>query len=232
MEQLKVDSSKSAKPLAQAAVTDRIRQAILENDLAPGQRLIEAELCDLLKVSRGTIRIALMDLAHEGLVERVANRGARVRVVTLEEALQLADVRLAVESLCVALAAERITDAEAATLRALGEDLKRFEAENDVAGFASTTHRIFLTYVAASGQVVAREVLERLRDRNARHRFRLSFRPGRAKVSLPQWLEIIDAICRRDPEAAQAALRRHVDSVKEAMIAVSRDALVLTKHVS
>lgn len=223
---------RAVRPLSQTVVTDRIRQAILENDLAPGQRLVEAELCELLGVSRGTVRTALIDLTHEGLVERIANRGARVRVVSLDEALQLADVRFAVENICVRLAAERVSDAEIAELRALGAALTAREAESDVVGFAETTHRIFETYVRISGQLVAQEVLERLRDRNARHRFRLSYRPGRAQVSLPQWLAIIEAICARNPDTATAALRSHVDSVKEAMVALAQDSAALARPLA
>src|SRR6266404_112145 len=100
----------SSKVLSQSGVVDAIRQRILRSELVPGQRLVEAELCELLGASRGTVRTALMDLEHEGLVERIANRGARVRVVGIDEALQIAEVRMAVESLCVGRAAERITD--------------------------------------------------------------------------------------------------------------------------
>src|SRR4051812_7936124 len=90
--------------LSREDVVEAIRQRILRSEMVPGQRLVEAELCEMLGASRGTVRTALMDLAHEGLVERIANRGARVRVVGLEEALQIAEVRMVVESLCVARA--------------------------------------------------------------------------------------------------------------------------------
>ena len=129
----------------------------------------------------------------------------------------------------VRLAAERVSDDEVAERRALGEALTVREAEGDVVGFAHTTLRVFDTYVRISGQPVAREVLERLRDRNARHRFRLSYRPGRAQGSLPQWLAIIEAIRARDPDAATAALRRHVDSVKEAMVTLAQDSAALAR---
>ncbi|WP_184149193.1 GntR family transcriptional regulator [Amaricoccus macauensis] len=212
------------RPLSQADVTDRIRQAILANDFIPGQRLVEADLCDRLGVSRGTVRAALLDLTHEGLVERIANRGARVRDISVEEVLQLTDVSLAVECLCVVLAAERITAPEIIQLRALGEELKVRAALNDVIAFGRTTRRIFNLYLSISGQLVAQELLERLHERNAGHRSRLLCRPGRAQVALPQWLAVIDAICRRDPDAAQAALRALATSVKEAMVAQSQEA--------
>jgi DNA-binding GntR family transcriptional regulator len=214
---------KRTSPLSQAAVVDAIRQAILANNLVPGQRLVEAELCDLLGASRGTVRSALMDLVHEGLVERIANKGARVRIVGLEEALQIAEVRMAVESLCVARAAERITTEDIRVMRDLARQLKECAKQGNAAGFADLTHRVFENYVRIAEQPVAAEVLDRLRARNTRHRFRLTFRPGRAQVAVPYWLELIDAICDRDSNAARLALKRHAENVQKAMKALAQE---------
>ncbi len=215
---MKAQKSKN-KPKAppQAEVVDVIRRGIQANDLVPGQRLVEAELCKLLGASRGTVRSALMDLVHEGLVERIANRGARVRVVGLQEALQIAEVRMVVESLCAAKAAEKITDKEIAALRKFAKQLKDRAEHGDISGFADVSHQIFETVTRIADQPMAQEVLARLRARNARHRFRLTYRPGRAKVSLPYWLARIEAICKRDPEAARRAVQRHSENIQEAM---------------
>ena len=77
--------------------------------------------------------------------------------------------------------------------------------------------KTFQTYVRIADQPVAEEVLERLRARNTRHRFRLTYRPGRAQVALPFRLELIDAICNRDPDAARLALQRHCQNIQEVM---------------
>jgi DNA-binding GntR family transcriptional regulator len=216
-------STARPKALSLAAVVEAIREGILANNLVPGQRLVEAELCDSLGASRGTVRSALMALAHEGLVERVANRGARVRVVGLEEALQIAEVRMAVESLCVVKAAEKITNSEIKGLRELAKQLKSHAEHGDVEGFADLTHQVLEYYVRIAEQPVAAEVLARLRARNSRHRFRLTYRAGRARVALPYWLERIDAICNRDPDAARDALQRHAENVQEAMKALAHE---------
>lgn len=216
-------SKKRSKAPSQAAVVDAIRRGILANDLVPGQRLVEAELCKLLGASRGTVRSALMDLVHEGLVERIANRGARVRIVGLDEALQIAEVRMVVESLCAAKAAEKITNKEIEGLRKLAKQLKERAEHGDVSGFADVSHEIFETVIRIADQPVVQEVLARLRARNARHRFRLTYRPGRAKVALPFWLDRIEAICKRDPEAARRAVQRHSENVQEAMKALAQE---------
>ena len=221
-------STNRNKRLSRPAVADAIRQGIRGGDLVPGQRLVEAEIGESLGASRGTVRAALMDLVHDGLVEHIANRGARVRVVSLEEALDLAEVRLAVESLCVAKAAEKITDDEIKNFRHLAKHLRDRAKRGDAAGFAELTHQIFETYIRIADQPVAKEVLVRLRDRNNRHRFRLTYRPDRSRVSLPFWLNIIDTICDRDPNAALQALQRHSENVQEAMKAIAQDRSLLT----
>jgi DNA-binding GntR family transcriptional regulator len=208
---------------SQASVVDSIRRGIMANDLVPGQRLVEAELCKLLGASRGTVRSALMDLVHEGMVERITNRGARVRIVGLQEALQIAELRMVIESLCAARAAEKITNKEIAVLRSFARQLKERAELGDVSGFADISHHIYENINRIADQPVAQEVLARLRARNARHRYRLTYRPGRAKAALPLWLERIEAICDRDPAAARRAVQRHAENIQQAMQALAHE---------
>lgn len=197
--------------------TARIRAAILDGTYAPGQRLVESELGESFAASRGAIRAALGELTHEGLVERIANRGARVRVVSVDEAVEITEVRMVVEGLCAAKAAEHVSAAEAKQLRAIGTDMQRAVDSGDVMGYSGLNQRLHDTIARLSGQSIASGVLVNLRARNVRHQFRLSLRPGRPGVSLPQHLAIIEAICTRDPAAAEQAVRAHLGSVIEAL---------------
>ena len=202
---------------------DAIRRAILTGDFAPGQRLVEAELSERFEISRGVARSALVDLAHEGLVERVANRGARVRAVSVQEAIEITEVRMAVEGLCAAKAAEHITDEEIVELRALGEEMKAAVASADFVTYSGLNQRLHERVRDISAQPVAAEVLSRLRARNVRHQFGLALRPGRPQVSLPEHLAIIDEVCARSPGGAERAVRRHISSVLEALAATPPD---------
>ncbi len=198
-------------------IIDVIRRGILANELVPGQRLIEVELAKLFGASRSTVRSALTDLVHDGLVERIANQGARVRAVGLEEALQIVEVRMAIESLCAAKAAEKITDKDIVTLRNLGKQLKDLDQIGDVTGFVKIPNQIFETVTRIADLPIANDVLARLRARNACHRYQLTYHLGRVKASLPFWIERIEAICKRDPEAARRAVQRHSENVQKAM---------------
>ena len=205
------------RAVSQAEVADAVRRGILAGDLVAGQRLVEAELTESLGATRGAVRAALIDLTHEGLVERITNRGARVRVVSVEEALQITEVRMVVEGLCGAKAAERITDAEIDDLQALGDQMRVCVETGDPAGYSRLNQQLHDTVIRIAAQPVAAEVIGRLRARNVRHQFRLAYRPGRPQVSLPQHLAIIDALATRDPEATQAAVHAHIASVIDAL---------------
>jgi DNA-binding GntR family transcriptional regulator len=204
-------------------VVDAVRRRILRAELVPGQRLVEAELCTLLGASRGTVRNALADLAHEGLIERIANRGARVRVVGLEEALYIADVRMVLEEFCVTRAAERVCKQDIAAFRDLARTLTHCAEQRDVTGFAEATHQTFSLYLRIAQQPVAEEILARLRGSNVRNSFRLTYRPGRAEIALPYWLAIIDAICAGDAERARAAVRSHSHNVQDTMRELAKE---------
>ncbi|MDH2412564.1 GntR family transcriptional regulator [Nocardioides sp. CER19] len=203
--------------VSQAEVADAVRRGILAGDLVAGQRLVEAELTESLGASRGAVRAALIDLTHEGLVERIANRGARVRVVSVEEALQITEVRMVVEGLCGAKAAERITDTEIADLQGLGDLMRACVETGDVVGYSRLNQQLHESVIRIAAQPVAAEVISRLRARNVRHQFRLAYRPGRPQISLPQHLAIIEGLAARDPEATQAAVRAHIGSVMDAL---------------
>jgi DNA-binding GntR family transcriptional regulator len=203
--------------VTQADVAAAVRRSILAGDLVPGQRLVEAELSESYGASRGAVRAALFDLTHEGLVERIANRGARVRVVSIAEAMQITEVRMAIEGLCGRKAAEAVTPTEIEELRSLGRRMEQAVERGDVVGYSGLNQQLHERVIAIAHQPVAAEVLSRLRARNVRHQFKLAFRAGRPQVSLPQHLAIIDAVCRQDPDAAEAAVRAHLASVITAL---------------
>jgi DNA-binding GntR family transcriptional regulator len=216
------ESAPDPQPGERSAVA-AIRDAIVRGEFVPNQRLVEADLSDRFGASRATVRAALIELTNEGLIERVQNRGARVRAVSLEEAVEISEVRMMLESLCAAKAAERVSDAEVGELRELGERMRAAVAGGDVVGYSGLNQRLHRRIREISGQRTAAQVLERLRGQSVRHQFRLAMRPGRPQVSLPEHLAIIDAICAHRPEQAAEAARAHLGSVIEALKAADAE---------
>jgi len=200
----------------QLAVT-ALRTALLNGDLSPGQRLVEGELAETYNVSRASVRAALIALTAEGVVERIPNRGARVRIVSVAEAVAITECRMVLEGLCAAKAAERVTDTEIEVLTGLGEQLQRSVSDGDPMKYSSLNRELHRLVREYAEQPVAAELLDRLNGQIVRHQFRLALRAGRPQVSLPEHLAIIDGIARRDPGAAEAAARAHLSSVITAL---------------
>jgi DNA-binding GntR family transcriptional regulator len=205
------------------SVADTIREAITSGEFAPNQRLVEAELSQQFGASRAAVRNALAQLATEGLVERIQNRGARVRAVSLAEAIEITEVRMVLEGLCAAKAAERVTEDDRRELREIGAGMQAAVASGDVFGYSDLNRRLHARILAVSGQTTACAVLERLHGQNVRHQFKLAMHPGRPNVSLPQHLAVIEAVCSADVEAAEAAMRTHLRSVIETLPEVDKD---------
>ncbi|MEV4597856.1 GntR family transcriptional regulator [Amycolatopsis sp. NPDC049253] len=199
------------------AALDALRAALLAGDVVPGQRLVEAELAETFGVTRASMRAALIDLTAEGLVERIPHRGARVRVVSIEEAVAITECRMVLEGLCAAKAAEKATDDEIDSLRELAVRLRSAVDEGESMKYSELNRELHRTVREIAGQTVAAEMLERLHGQIVRHQFRLAMRAGRPHVSLPEHLAIIDAIARRDPDAAEQAARAHLRSVITAL---------------
>ncbi|MFD5631346.1 GntR family transcriptional regulator [Streptomyces sp. NPDC127072] len=195
----------------------QLRQAILRGDMAPAQRLVENELAEQFGVTRASVRAALIELESEGLVERIRNRGSRVRVVTVEEAVAITECRMALEGLCAAKAAVAATDDQLAELADLGRAMTKAVADGEPITYSELNHEVHARVRQFSGQEVAVGLLERLNAQLVRHRFQLALRPGRPQQSLNEHLAMIEAIAARDPQAAEAAVRAHLSSVIDAL---------------
>ena len=194
-----------------------LRTALFNGELAPGQRLVESDLAESYGVSRASVRAALIDLSADGLVERIPNRGARVRVVSVAEAVAITECRMALEGLCAAKAAGQMTDERVAVVTDLGDRMRQAVAGGAPVAYAALNRELHRLVREKAHQPVAAELVDRLNAQIVRHQFRLALRAGRPQVSLPEHLAIIDALVRRDPAAAEAAARAHLGSVITAL---------------
>jgi DNA-binding GntR family transcriptional regulator len=205
-----------AKPTAVDALVQALAGRILGGALAPGARLDEQGLAEGFGVSRTPVREALAQLAAMGLVERRPHRGVIVAGLSMERLLQLFELMTELEGVCARLAALRMTDAERAALRA-GHMEARGAAEAGAAEDYAAFNRVFhaAVYAGAHNPAIV-DATQEVRNRLApfrRAQFALEGRP------LASWHEhdaVIAAIEARAPEDAAAAMRRHIERVKDA----------------
>lgn len=198
-------------------LANEVRKRIFAGDYAPGQRLVEADLCRDFAASRFTVRVALQELVNDGLVELQRNKGASVRTISLEEAIEITEVRMALEALAAARAAENVTAAGAAELRETIALMRKAVAAAELLVYSDLNARLHARIRQISGNATCNRTIERLLGQMVRHQFALSLQPGRPSVSLVQHEEIVKAITRKDSGAAEIAMRHHLTSVMEAL---------------
>lgn len=105
-------------------VAERLREAILNNELSPGQHLREEQISESLDVSRGPVRDAFLILEREGLVTLSRHRGATVVQLTVEDFGEVYSLRSVIEELAVRLAIRRRDDADLQALEQSLADLR------------------------------------------------------------------------------------------------------------
>jgi DNA-binding GntR family transcriptional regulator len=206
------------------AAVEAMRNAIVQGEYAPRQRLIEADLCERFSTSRFIVRSALQELAAQGLVEFQRNRGARVREISLGEAIEITEVRQLLEGLQAARAAERVTRAEATALRGIVKDMRAAVAKSELLAYRDLNAYLHASIRDIAAHETSARLLRQLRDQTVRHQFSLALVPGRPAVSLPQHEAIVVAVTARDPAAARRAMHEHLQSVIEAFQALSAPA--------
>ena len=216
-----------AEPLpisVQAQVADHIRHAILSGHFTPGQRLVEANLCRTLAVSRGPVREALRQLEAERLVQIRPNRGPVVTELHWIEAAQIYHVRALLEGEAASLAAAAATPTDIAAMRHALDAFDAAVAPANAVAQVDTTARFYDGLLQASGNAVIEEMLKGLHARINLLRSRSMSRPGRAVHSAKEMRAILDAIARRDAAAARKAAAAHVQAACDAAY------FVMTQH--
>ncbi|WP_432839738.1 GntR family transcriptional regulator [Dactylosporangium sp. CA-092794] len=200
--------------LIRSQVVDNLRQAILDRRLAPGKRLIERELVELTGVSRTSVREALRELAAEGLVTAIPNKGTVVTSVSAEEARQLYQVRSVLEALAGRLFVQH---ASATQRRALVKALERIERLTvKGAPVLAAKDAFYEVLFEGGGNDALRSVVAGLHARVSVLRSLSLSVPGRTENSTKELRAIVDAVLAGDADAAGEACARHVEEAGRA----------------
>ncbi len=194
-----------------------LRQAIINGELLPGERLLEEDLSARLGLGRAAVRMALVRLEHDGLVERERHRGARVRRVSEDEAVEILEARAALEGLAARHAAMAADDAAIDELRGIIAEMRRLREAGDLIGLSNLNARLHAGILEASGHETANRLSRTLSSQIVRFQFRTVLLPGRPDHSCSEHAAIVEAIAARDPDAAEEAMQRHLLRVADTL---------------
>jgi DNA-binding GntR family transcriptional regulator len=203
---------------------DDLRDAIVAGRLAPNERLVEEELAARMGTTRSNVRAGLARLEAEGLVSRERHRGARVRAISVEEAIEILEVRATIEGLVARRAAARAGEPEHAELRAILAAMEARAAASDLLGYSQLNANLHALILRIAGHAAAKTVLFTLQSQAVRYQFRTILQPGRPAESLAEHREIVERICAGDQDGAEHAMRRHLGGVVRALSSIDANA--------
>ena len=155
--------------------------------------------------------------AQEGAIERQHHRGARVRLVSEAEAIEILETRAGLEGLAARHAARNASPEDIAALRALLVEQRRRIEAGDLLGSSEINARLHQKLLQIANHATVLRLLDVLKIQNVRFQYRTILVPGRPERSFQEHSAIVEAVAAHDAEAAEAAVRTHLSHVCEAL---------------
>ncbi|BAU46707.1 GntR family transcriptional regulator [Sulfurifustis variabilis] len=213
-----------ARPIHRTPLHDevarRIRDLIVEGELAPGARVPERELCERFGISRTPLREALKILASEGLVDLQHHRGAVISQLTSESVDEMFQVMEALEALAGELACTHATDGDIAAISALHEQMLSHHARRDLSEYFKINQRIHEAIVNAAGNALLAQIYRSLNMRLRRARYMANLSPPRWDQAVAEHEHILAALAARDGARLARLLKEHLQHKADVVKAV------------
>jgi DNA-binding GntR family transcriptional regulator len=200
-----------------ASPEDRLREAIVTGRFQPSERLIEVDVARELGVGRSAVRTALARLEHEGLVEHERHRGARVRLVSAQEAVEILETRAVLEGLAARAAARNAGAGDIADLERILDGMRVRLDGGDLLGASDENAVLHGRIVEISQHATVARLIATLKSQLVRFQYRTILLPGRSEHSFGEHNAIVQAIAAGDADAAERAMRTHLSHVAEAL---------------
>ncbi len=195
-----------------------LRQAIIDQRFPPGTRLVERELCELLGVSRTSVREALRHLESEQLIRTEPHKGPVVANLSMRDAEDLYHVRAALEGLAGELFTLRASERHIADLQRTAKQLVKLSPNTDPKRILEIVKRLYQILFDGAQNPVCANIVESLNSRISILRHKSLASPGRHQIMLEEVHKIVDAAKKRDPEQLKQALIDHVSGASQAAL--------------
>ena len=208
--------------------THRLRQMLVENRIAPGAKLNERELSEVLNVSRTPLREAIKMLAAEGLVELLPNRGAIAVELTEADVLNTFEVMAGLEAQSGELAALRVTDDELQEIKAMHYDMLAAYTRRDLPTYYRLNSAIHSAINTAAKNPVLTATYKQVNNRLQALRFRSNQDGEKWKAAVKEHEQMISALSARNPVAMRAMLMSHLLNKRDVVIEQIRAATINT----
>ncbi len=197
------------RPPLHEQLTERLRELIVHNELAPGERVDEKQLCERFGVSRTPLREALKVLAAEGLIELIPNRSPRVAPITRENVGELFDVMAWLERYAGELAAARVEEKDIQRLRKPLAQMERLHDRKDRFEYFRMNGQLHRILVELSGNSVLLATYSTLASQIQRARYVAIHSQSHWDRGIKEHRNIIEALEAKDGERLGRLLMEH-----------------------
>jgi DNA-binding GntR family transcriptional regulator len=191
-----------------------IKHRIITSVFRPGEYINELQLSSILRIGRTPVHQALDRLMIEGMVEVIPRKGVIVKSVSLNEVLQIIEVRLINETYGARLAAEHADDTDLTELADVLKRAQHWASLRNVENMMLLDREFHLLVARAAKNDVLTELLRKLHERSLRFWFISLNAPAQYENVQNEHTGILEAIRQRDPDGADAAMRRHIESFR------------------
>jgi GntR family transcriptional regulator, trigonelline degradation regulator len=198
---------------------DRLRDAIITGHFPPGARLVERELCEAMGVSRTSIREVLRRLEAEKLVRVEPRRGPEVVRLSRKQVAEIYEIRAILEAMVVRRFTEMASDEDIAQLRAIFEEIIRADENENVYDLVGLMKRFIEHMMRVVDHELISDIHQQLIARISVLRVLSMSMPGRIQSSMGELRDVIEAIERRDADAAAESLTFYVRNAADAALA-------------
>lgn len=206
-----------------SALEKQLERLIVEGELAPGERLNEIQLSNRFGTSRGPLREATRSLEAKGFVEVIRNRGVFVRQLSIEEALEIYDLRGALFGLAGRIVSQKMTDELLQRLTGLVRAMEDAAEKGDFDTYYPLNLEFHQTIIEATGNKTLIDEYRRFVKKMHLFRAKSLVQGGGLAVSNREHNEMLNALASGDPERAHATHWRHVERAKHRMLAAMEE---------
>ncbi|WP_128375781.1 GntR family transcriptional regulator [Streptomyces cavernae] len=202
------------KPSYRERVADALRAALIAGELRAGEVYSAPTLATRFGVSATPVREALLDLAKEGLVDIVPNKGFRVTAVSEQQLDEYTHIRSLIEVPTTVGLAATADPADLEALRPVAREIVTSAAAGDLIAYVEADLRFHLGLLALAGNGHLVEVVRDLRRRSRLYGLTALAEAGRLRASAEEHLELLDALLAGDGEAVHEVMTRHLGHVR------------------
>ncbi|MFF2923380.1 GntR family transcriptional regulator [Streptomyces celluloflavus] len=204
-------------------VAHALRAALISGELRPGEVYSAPVLADDFGISATPVREAMLDLAREGLVEPVRNKGFRVTEVTEHDLDQYTEIRTLIEVPMTGRITRTASRADLEALRPVAEEIVRAAREHDLIGYLEADRRFHLSLLALAGNERLVETVGELRKRSRLYGLTALDESDRLIPSAEEHLELLDLMVAGEARKAERCVARHLGHVRSLWAAGDRD---------